>query len=188
MTPSTPFDKLLVLDLDETLVYASESKLDLPLDGHVGPYFLYLRPGARAFMDWALTAFSEVAVWTASTRGYAIPLVDQLLGGCERLAFVWCRRRCTRIYDPETRERAWIKDLKKLRRRGYARESILVVDNTPSKWERSYGNLIAIRDFEGDPNDRELEYLRVYLNAIAGCPNPRSIEKRCWRQQVLQAP
>lgn len=183
-----PFDKLLVLDLDETLVYACESRLDLPLDGQVGPYFLYLRPGARAFLDWARVAFSEVAVWTASTQSYAIPLVEQLLGGCEGLAFVWCRKRCTRIYDPETRERSWIKDLKKLRRRGYARERILVVDNTPSKWERSYGNLIAVCDFEGDPNDRELVYLRQYLTAIGGRPNPRSIEKRAWRHQILSTP
>ena len=183
-----PFEKLLVLDLDETLVYASESKLNLPLDGRVGPYFLYLRPGARAFVDWALHAFSEVAVWTASTHGYATPVVDQLLGGCARLAFVWSRRRCTRVYDPETRESSWIKDLKKLRRRGYARECVLAVDNTPSKWARSYGNLVAISDFEGDPTDCELVHLRRYLTTIGGCTNPRSIEKRTWRQQVLSAP
>jgi len=31
---------LLVLDLDETLVHATEQALDVPADFHVGPYFV----------------------------------------------------------------------------------------------------------------------------------------------------
>ncbi len=179
----TPFAKLLVLDLDETLVYATESALEHPYDGRVGPYLIYLRPGASAFLDWATAAFSDVAVWTSSTTSYAVPLINNLLGGCERLAFVWARNRCTLHFDPETREREYLKDLKKIRRRGYRRNQVIAVDNTPRKWCRSYGNLVRIADFEGDPHDCELNYLRLYLTELGNCRNLRKLEKRGWRRK-----
>jgi RNA polymerase II subunit A small phosphatase-like protein len=40
--------RLLVLDLDETLIYANECPLDRPADFEVAPYFVYLRPGVKA--------------------------------------------------------------------------------------------------------------------------------------------
>lgn len=43
-----------------------------------------------------------------------------------------------------------MKDLRKVRRLGWALEHVLVVDDTPRKYERSYGNLVAVAPFEGD--------------------------------------
>ncbi len=176
------FQKLLVLDLDETLVYATKLALDYPPNCTVGPYHVYHRPGVEQFMAWAFANFTGVAIWTVSTASYAHPVLQQLLGqSYGQLALVWTRRRCTLRLDPHTREYEYIKDLKKLRRRGFRRERVLAVDNTPSKWCRSYGNLIAVSDFEGDRNDHELTYLQRYLAQI-GDRNPRTIEKRGWRK------
>ncbi len=98
-----------------------------------------------------------------------------------RFSFVWGRRRITYAYDMDTRERYAVKDLRKLRRRGYDKARILAVDDTPEKWGRSYGNFIYTRPFEGQKDDRELEYLRAYLEALGPVANVRSVEKRFWR-------
>ena len=73
-----------------------------------------------------------------------------------------------------------MKDLKKLRKRGYDLRQIIVVDNTPQKLNRSYGNLVRIDDFTGDRSDKELRRLMSYLEELAAAENIRSIEKRGW--------
>lgn len=58
---------------------------------------------------------------------------------------------------------------------------VLVVDDTPRKLERNYGNAIYIRAFEGDQKDEELPRLLSYLVQIANEPDFRVLEKRTWR-------
>jgi RNA polymerase II subunit A small phosphatase-like protein len=176
------FDKLLVLDLDETLVHATEDPLERPGDHQIGPYSIYRRPGLEDFLERCFAAF-EVAVWTASTLDYALPTLAELTE-LDRFSFVWGRERCTLRCDPETREYERLKDLSKLRRRGYAREKIIFVDDTPAKIARSYGNYVRIRPFEGDLDDRELYLLSKYLEHLGPEPDVRRIEKRTWRFQV----
>lgn len=89
------FAKILVLDLDETLVHANdEPKLPRPAEFRVGPYGVLRRPGVEAFLEFALTHFEHVGVWTASTLSYALPVLDHIVER-ERLAFAWGCERCT---------------------------------------------------------------------------------------------
>jgi TFIIF-interacting CTD phosphatase-like protein len=76
--------------------------------------------------------------------------------------------------------------LKKVKRQGYALESIIAIDDTPKKWEQSYGNLLRVKPFEGDETDRELKHLLVYLNTLKDAINIRTIEKRGWREQIIE--
>lgn len=181
------FDKLLVLDLDETLIHASDGPLGRPEDARVGSYFIYWRPGITRFVERALTHFAAVGVWTAGTLDYAHPVLDGLLDR-SRLAFVWGRERCTYHVDQETRDPEWLKDVKKLRRRGYDRRKILVVDDTPRKLARSYGNLVPVRPFLGDPLDDELPMLWRYLEMLGPQENMRQLEKRGWRRRLQHPP
>ncbi len=179
----SPRTKLLVLDLDETLVYGSKRESDRGGATRVGPYFVYRRPGVEEFMAWAFDYFGEVAVWTAGSAPYAQGVVHDVLGCAERLAFLWSQRRCTYRIDHDTYEYVCLKDIRKLRRAGYRKSQIIAVDNTPSKWARSYGNLVAVSDWEGDPADRELRDLRTYLTWLGCVENVRRIEKRWWRDE-----
>lgn len=174
------FAKLLVLDLDETLVHATEEPLARPADFDVGPYAVYERPHARPFLEQVLARFAAVGVWTASTRSYAMPVLARLVDP-DRFAFVWCRDRCTLHVDWDTREAEYLKDIRKLTRRGHRREAILFVDDTPAKLARSYGNLVAVRPYLGDAQDEELTLLAAYLDELGPIPNVRTIEKRGWR-------
>ena len=75
----------------------------------------------------------------------------------------------------------WVKDLKKVKRLGYDLNRMLMVDDTPSKLQRNYGNAVYVSSFEGDPADRELLSLAPYLLSLVDCDDFRTIEKRGWR-------
>jgi TFIIF-interacting CTD phosphatase-like protein len=175
--------KLLILDIDETLLYATEEPLDIQEDFKVGEYYVYLRPYLKRFLDYCARNF-EIAVWTSSTESYAEAICRQLFPEPSPIAFLWARKRCTRCVDYEIGEQYWVKDLKKVRRKGYALEQIIVVDDTARKFKRNYGNLICIREFLGNQNDKELLLLESYLELLHHEPDIRKIEKRSWRAKV----
>src|SRR5262249_10303252 len=122
-------DTLLVLDLDETLVFA-ERGLRAP-DFVVGPYGVRKRPHVDTFLDRVGGPF-RLAVWTASSADYAHGVVRTLFG-LRELAFVWTSARCTLKYDYETHDFVQLKRLGKLRRRGWDLRRVLVVDDSPEK-------------------------------------------------------
>ncbi len=88
-------------------------------------------------------------------------------------------------YDWDTREAYWVKDLKKIRRRGYPLERVIVVDDTSRKHERNYGNLVHVQEFTGSTQDDELLHLGRYLVSLSTAPNVRGVEKRDWRRRLL---
>lgn len=173
--------KLLVLDLDETLIHATERRLDRAPDFHVGPYAVYKRPGLEQFVSVVRQHF-DIAVWTSSTRLYALPVVENIFPQDLDLKFVWARERCTMRFHPELHEYEWAKNLSKLKRKGFDLAQVLMVDDTPAKLARHYGNLVRVRPYFGDLADGDLDRLGVYLPSLADAPNVRRIEKRFWRQ------
>lgn len=70
--------KLLVLDLDETLIYATEERLEAEPDFAVGQYYVYKRPFLKEFLEFCFDNF-EVAIWTSSTRNYAEGIVKNIV-------------------------------------------------------------------------------------------------------------
>jgi TFIIF-interacting CTD phosphatase-like protein len=77
------------------------------------------------------------------------------------------------------------KRLDNLKKKGFALEQTLIVDDSPEKARINYGNAIYIREFTGDPNDKELQYLYNYLLTLKTVGNVRTIEKRGWRNFSL---
>jgi len=180
------FDKLLILDLDETLIHASSSA---PA-GHfqVAEYRVLERPHARRFLQFAFHHFTEVAVWTAASRGYAEVVLRHLLGDdfASRLAFVWCYERCRRGMDFDTGSWSTEKPLRKVRRRGYDLAKVLFVEDTPGNLRRNYGNLVPVRPFVGDPADDDLLVLESFLLEIGPLDDVRRHEKRNWRSRTMR--
>jgi len=171
---------LVILDLDETLVYATEAELDRAPDFRAVDYAVYKRPHLDEFLA-GVFEIGRVAVWTSSGRGYAAEVIEQLFGSPSRLEFFWCAERCTYRFDHETRGRYTVKKLHKVRRRGYDLARVVVVDDTPEKHILNYGNLIAVDSFEGRATDAELPHLLRYIRALEREPNVRAVEKRTWR-------
>ena len=179
----TGFRPLLILDLDEVLVHTVESPLpERAPELRVHDYHVYKRP----FLDEFLTGIwnhYDVAVWSAGGSGYVEPTVELLMKPHRQPLFTWSFRRCTRKFDHEVHEEYFIKDLKKVRKKGFDQSRMLIVDDTERNCIRNYGNAIYMPPFFGDPEDRELLYLGRYLETLASEPDFRIIEKRGWRER-----
>lgn len=175
--------KLLILDLDETLIYATERPLAHKADFRAGIYHVYKRPHVDTFLEACLERF-EVAVWTSSSSYYATAVLQQLFSDVQRLSFIWTGERCTWKTDFETGEQVSRKNLVKVKRKGYRLESVLVVDDSPEKYHSHYGNLIRVTEFRGHTDDGELLLLLSYLDTLMDVENVRSLEKRGWRKRV----
>jgi len=174
--------KLLVLDLDETLVHATELRLEYTEHFRVGSYFVYQRPNLADFITTVAKDFN-VAVWTSSGETYADKVIERIFPS-GLLQFIWSSKRCTTVRDWNTGQYMIIKNLAKLKKHGYALERIIAIDDTPSKYARSYGNLVTVREFVGDPADTELLLLARYLRSLLAVTNVRTVEKRNWRSKL----
>lgn len=186
-TPLTS-SKLLIFDLDETLVYARRTPLTDLYGFRVGPYYVYRRPHAETLIQFCRRHFT-CAVWTSAGGQYAAEVVARLFPDDLDLDFVWSRERCTyRRFDyfdeTELSEAVWVKNLKKVKRRGWPLAQVLMLDNTPKKLRLNYGNLIPILDFKGDPDDVELLRLIHYLPELMAQEDVRVVEKRGWYRRV----
>ncbi|MFB9048207.1 NIF family HAD-type phosphatase [Sphingobium indicum] len=183
---------LLILDLDETLIHAREEALDRPADFQVFGYHVYRRPYLTDFLN-SVRADFDLAVWSSASDDYVIAIVDHLFGTGFPLRFVWGRSRATLMrlmrdeygyaHDPWDHRR-YLKPLKKVKRMGWRLERMLIVDDTPEKCIRNYGNAIHPLPFEGDDSDAELLLLADYLATLKEEPNVRRIEKRHWRELI----
>ena len=176
---------LLILDLDETLIFGTETPLSRPADLRVDVFAIYYRPHLAEFIARVRPAY-QLAVWTSATASYAAPIVRSIFPPDLPLAFVWSRERCTWRRNLETQEEYWVKNLRKVKRLGYYLDRVLMVDDEAHKLERNYGNHIAIAPYTGAADDEELPWLAEYLIRVADSPNLRALEKRHWREMFTR--
>lgn len=182
---------LLILDLDETLVLATEKVLpDRQPDFKQGAYFIYLRPHLAAFLC-RMAEHYDLAVWSAAGSLYVEPTIKRIFAALPEPVeplFVWSFPRCTRRFDHEAHEAYYIKDLKKVFDKGFDPARTLIVDDLERNSERNFGNAVYIQAYDGSLADRELLYLADYLVELVGEKNFRSVEKRGWRKRFAQEP
>ena len=184
---------LLILDLDETLIHASEAPLGRPADFRVFGYYVYGRPHLEAFLRECSRHFA-LAVWSSASDDYVEAVVARIMPPEIPLRFVWGRSRCTYGFNAAAFERAdyadyyshynYLKVLKKVKKRGYSLSRVLIVDDTPGKCRQNYGNAIYPKEYLGDADDDELPRLLKYLMQLKDAQNVRTIEKRDWRDRL----
>lgn len=121
-------DKLvLVLDLDETLVYARS-----------GP--LFARPGLDEFFQLCKDKNVEVVVWTAGLKAYAQAIVDNI---DKQHVVRHCIYRHSKWF---TGQPGYRKDLAAL---GRQLDHVLIIENTPDCIRGYQENGILVDDYEG---------------------------------------
>jgi len=180
--------KLLILDVDETLVHGALQPLDRFPDHVCDWCYLYKCPHVERFMDFCRQHF-RVAVWPSASVDHIRVCLDQICPPDYPFEFVWGKERCTEVLDdPDDYGRGerfrWRKNLRKVKtRHGVDLGQVIMVDDSPEKLDRHYGNLVQIKPFSGDPNDRELLRLMPYLLELKQIENIRSVEKRGWAQR-----
>lgn len=177
-------ETLLVLDLDETLLYATKDKLEQREDFVVGPYYVYVRPNLAYFLS-ELAGDFKLAIWSSADDAYVHELVDKIKPDAVDFEFIWGRSRTTKKRMSVTDEYYYVKRLSKVKRQGFLLERTLIIDDTAEKSMLNYGNAIQIAEFTGNANDDELLILASYLKQLKNVRNVRQIDKRYWRNQDL---
>ena len=132
-------NRVLVLDLDETLVHYSQAE-DLVIE----------RPHVHAFLRHVFNEFDYLAIFTAGTKDYASPIIDRL----EKDAGMTFKKRfyrdsCT-VIEPKPGSFIFAKDLRKLQE---PLKGILLLDNTPSAYSLQPQCGVPIESFYGDARD-----------------------------------
>ncbi len=98
--------------------------------------------------------------------------------------FVWDRSRCTRRTDFTLQEEYYLKDLQKVKKKGYDLARVLILEDEPRKVNRHFGNAIFVKPYVGALDDDELPKLASYLQSVADVSNYRVLEKRNWRSRT----
>lgn len=172
---------LLILDIDETLIYSQEGPLERAPDFEIGPYACYRRPHVDAFLQAAARDF-ELAIWTTSSATYARRVAEALFPPPLTPRFIWSRKACVPQLHSQLGIEIWVKDLTRVLDEGYTLERTLLVDDSPEKVCRQPENLVPVSLYTGDLADDELLQLAAYLPTLAPLPDLRLVEKRRWRE------
>lgn len=173
---------LLILDLDETLIHATETKLDIEFDFKYADYFVYKRPYLIEFLT-EMNKHFRLAVWSSADDKYVTDIVALIKPTEIEFEFIWARSRCTMKRDYQLDCYVQEKRLKKIKKKGFRLEKSLIVDDSPEKTRDNFGNAIYVKPFEGDTKDCELNLLSEFLISIEDSENVRAIEKRGWRNK-----
>lgn len=148
---------LIILDLDQTLIYASffyleDLNLLLKYSGHLN---IFERPHAREFVKKCVET-GDIIVYTTAVADYAENVCDYLTLKYRELL---SRKDCS-ISDDQ-----YLKKLKKSWLEEYDR--IFIVDDSPNIWEKEAFDrctFLVPEPFVGDPDDKELIKLQKKLD------------------------
>ena len=173
-------NKLLILDVDETLIHATEKELGFSPDFKLEKYFVYKRPHLDQFLENISKHFT-IGIWSSADDSYVTEIVNKIKPDNIEFEIIWGRSRCSLKKDYTFDNYFFEKRLDKLKKKGFKLEQIIIVDDTPEKSRNNYGNVIYIKEFLGDTTDEELNHLLDYLLTLKNAVNIRSIEKRGWR-------
>lgn len=107
--------ELIVLDLDETLWYATYENLPQPADCIYKGRNVYFRPFARECIA-EISKQVEVAVWTSAKAHYAKYVLKKLMGDLSLFRFIKTRKDCEKkqMWNQFSYETVYIKNLENL--------------------------------------------------------------------------
>ncbi|KAL3994752.1 CTD nuclear envelope phosphatase 1 [Acanthocheilonema viteae] len=181
--------KILVLDLDETLIHSHHDGIIRPMvkpgtppdfvlrvniDRHPVRFFVHCRPHVDYFLSMVSQWF-DLVIFTASMEIYGSSVADKLDNGKGILQRRYFRQHCTMDYGGYTKDLSAVHaDL----------SSIFILDNSPSAYRKFPQNAIPIRSWFSDPTDTCLLALLPFLDALRFASDVRSILSR--NQQLQQ--
>jgi len=164
--------KMLVLDLDETLVSSSvkQQKCDYHVDVLVGGlltrFYVKKRPYLRLFIETVSNWF-DLVIFTASLSLYANPLIDQ---------FDHKKRIKRRLYRQSCIHKGsgqYVKDLSVVHE---DLSQVMIIDNAPISYSLNKENGIRIKDWYGDDyDDKALLELLPFLEILRCVSDVRAV-------------
>jgi carboxy-terminal domain RNA polymerase II polypeptide A small phosphatase len=174
---------LFGVDLDDE---DKSKRIPLPnvsVDFQVDTVLYYKRPHLDEFLT-RMWKIYDLAVWSSAGALWVEGATRAYMKGHPEPLFVWSSNKCSKkvIFEPYY-QTIRIKELHKVTKLGFDLDRTLIVDDTPAKGMKNYGNIITIREFVGNQADEELLHLAAYLESLVDAPNFRKVEKRGWRNR-----
>ncbi|XP_061620580.1 CTD nuclear envelope phosphatase 1A isoform X1 [Phyllopteryx taeniolatus] len=163
--------KILVLDLDETLIHSHHDGVLRPtvrpgtppdfilkvvIDKHPVRFFVHKRPHVDFFLE-VVSQWYELVVFTASMEIYGSAVADKLDNNRNILRRRYYRQHCTLDLG------SYIKDLSVVHD---DLSSIVILDNSPGAYRSHPDNAIPIKSWFSDPSDTALLNLLPMLDAL----------------------
>jgi len=186
--------KILVLDLDRTLVYADYCHVEIE-DPKATPnanpnnqdptndnktkqqVIMQIRPYALEFLK-NMAQLYDIVVFEASSYRFTEAIVSQLDPGNQWISYVLDKTYCF-----QTSRGYYIKDLRIFQNRDL--KDIVIVDDLVYSFGLQLDNGVPIVEWKGDENDRELMYLEKYLRELYECDDVRRLNRERLRLQEL---
>ena len=165
-----PNKKLILLDLDETLIHSEHDIKDKDINKYdsiirfkdstsdSNEYYqigIYIRNGVHNFLS-VLNKYFVVGIFTASEKDYADAIIKHLDPNRNIIKFCLYRNNCINVNDLIN-----IKDLRIIKDVNMSKT--VLVDNNIYSFAPQLSNGILINSFYGDKNDVELLNVLSYL-------------------------
>ncbi|KAL3076014.1 hypothetical protein niasHT_037026 [Heterodera trifolii] len=182
--------KIMVLDLDETLIHSHHDGLlrqtvkpgtppdfvlRVVIDNQPVRFFVHLRPHVEFFLS-IVSQWFDLVVFTASMEIYGSSVADRLDKGRGILQRRYFRQHCTQDYNGYTKDLSAVHaDL----------SSIFILDNSPAAYRNYTQNAIPIKSWFSDPSDTCLLNILPFLDALRFCADVRSILGRNQHHSAL---
>lgn len=182
--------KILVLDLDETLIHSHHDGVLRPtvrpgtppdfilkvvIDKHPVRFFVHKRPHVDFFLE-VVSQWYELVVFTASMEIYGSAVADKLDNNKGILKRRYYRQHCTLDSG------SYIKDLSVVHD---DLSSVVILDNSPGAYRSHPDNAIPIKSWFSDPSDTALLNLLPMLDALRFTADVRSVLSRNLHQHRL---
>ncbi|KAL2709195.1 Nuclear envelope morphology protein 1 [Kluyveromyces marxianus] len=192
--------KLLILDLDETLIHSMSSsrsssgansstslgdknpgattpivhyvEVRFPQTNITSLYNVAKRPYCDMFLQHT-SQWYDIAIFTASMKEYADPVIDWLEQTCSiDIKYRWYRDHCT--LRPGV---GYVKDIGTVVNQIETRElsQMIIIDNSPISYAMHLDNAIQVHGWINDPSDCELLHLLPLLKAMRHVTDSRCI-------------
>ena len=182
--------KILILDLDETLIHADfnerfpKNSYDkiikfIPKDEDeeikVG---IFIRNGINEFFT-QLSKYFNIIIFTASSSDYADAVLDCIDPEKKFIKLRLYRENCVNINDLTT-----VKDLTIIRNIDLSKT--IIIDNSMYSFSNQLSNGILINSFYNDKNDNDLINVKNYLlNYIIDCKDVRKINENVFKFESI---
>lgn len=175
--------KVLVLDLDETLIHSHHDGvlrqtvkpgtppdfvLKVVIDRHPVRFFVHKRPHVDFFLD-VVSQWYELVVFTASMEIYGAAVADKLDNSRNILKRRYYRQHCNLDFGSYTKDLSAISD---------DLSRIFILDNSPGAYRAYPDNAVPIKSWFSDPTDTALLNLLPMLDALRFVGDVRSVLSR----------
>jgi TFIIF-interacting CTD phosphatase-like protein len=176
--------KLLILDLDNTLIYTHTFRdiyhdFVLKFEDNVY-YYVIKRPYLKEFLEYCNKNY-RIAFWSAATEDYVQQVIKNIAPNIDPV-FVWSYEKCTvnmykSFYDNNLNIYKRLRKVWSSKKYNASKKNVLILDDTPNTYSYNYGNAIYITKFFGVDDDDELIRIKELLEKIKDCDDVRQIYK-----------